>query len=489
MEIKIQKKIKSKKGILFVPIAAETVKKIPSKYPKEVKDFIKQLVKTEKFKAKKYEIFSTYISNPSLPPRLAVVGIGSKKKQSVPLAKNLGGKIGKFAKANKTLEVSFMLPGELKPFTQEFVEGVIGAQYDLEKRKKHRETNWLSKLDIVIEGEEKELKPLCKKAEHLMYAAAFVKDLVNAPSNVVDQDFVVREAKKIAKDNKYKITVLGEKELKKQGWGGVLAVNQGSEKQARCVILEYNGAKNKKEAPIVLVGKGVIFDTGGYNLKPTRSIEEMHQDMAGAATVLGVFKLLKKLKIKKNVIGLTPLVENLVSATSYRPSDIITMLSGKTVEVTNTDAEGRLILADAIFRGTKFKPQNIITVATLTGAAGVAVGDRYAALIGNNIALRRKLRRAGREVDEWGWPLPLPSCYKKKMDSSIADIRNYDVGSGRYAGASKGAAFLERFVEKNKWCHIDIGGAAFTKDPKSYQTRGATAHGMQMLVRFLENEK
>jgi len=212
----------------------------------------------------------------------------------------------------------------------------------------------------------------------------------------------------------------------------------------------------------------------------------MHQDMAGCATVLGIFSVLKKLGIKRNVIGIAPIAENLISDKAYRPSDIIKMYSGKTVEITNTDAEGRLVLADAITYATEFEPESIITIATLTGAVGVALGNRYAGLIGNDIPLRKALEKAGREVDDLGWPLPLPSDYKKKMDSKIADMRNADLGSSREAGSSKGAAFLERFVGKNKWCHIDIGGTAYTDDPKDYEGLGATGHSVRMLLNYLD---
>jgi leucyl aminopeptidase len=272
------------------------------------------------------------------------------------------------------------------------------------------------------------------------------------------------------------------------GWGGLLAVNRGSKKEAKCIILESDGAKNKREKPITIIGKGIVFDTGGYNLKPTNFIETMHQDKAGACTVLGLFAVLKKLGIKKNIIGIIPIAENLISAEAFRPADIVKMFSGLTVEITNTDAEGRLILADGITYATKLKPDSIITIATLTGAVAVALGDRYSGLLGNNLKLRKDLRKAGREVNDLAWPLPLHRDHKKKMDSRIADIRNADLGTAKFAGASKGAAFLERFVEKFPWCHIDIGGTAYTEDPKEYEQKGATAAGLRLLLRFLEKE-
>lgn len=268
--------------------------------------------------------------------------------------------------------------------------------------------------------------------------------------------------------------------------GGILAVNQGCQKDPKLLVLQYDGAKDKKEKPIVIVGKGVIFDTGGYSLKPCGAMETMQQDMAGGATVLGIFEVLKKLKIQRNVVGVVPVVENLVNENAYKPSDIITMLSGNTVEVTNTDAEGRLILADSLYYSSKMDPELIISIATLTGAVAVALGDRYAGVLGNNADLMETLKQAGEETDELVWQLPIHDDYSEKMKSKVADFTNYDPGSGRYAGTAKAAAFLEFFVDKKNWFHIDIGGTAFTTDPKDYQTKGATAHGLRVLLRFLE---
>ncbi|MBL4694437.1 leucyl aminopeptidase family protein, partial [Candidatus Gracilibacteria bacterium] len=205
-------------------------------------------------------------------------------------------------------------------------------------------------------------------------------------------------------------------------WGGLLAVNQGCKDEARAITLHYNGGK-KGDKPVVLIGKGIIFDTGGYSLK-LRSMEVMKLDMAGAADVLGIFAALKKLGIKKNVIGIIAAAENMVNENAYRPSDVITMYSGKTVEVLNTDAEGRLVLADALHHALSFDPKKIITIATLTGAVQTSLSTRYVGLLGNDNSLRRKIQKAGREVDELGWPLPIHGDYRKRLKSDIADLKN-----------------------------------------------------------------
>lgn len=488
MKIQFNKKIGLTKGLLVVPVFPEDVKKMPEQYPEIAKEFISTAVKLDGFKATFGETIFAHIDVKDLPRKLLIIGAGSENKFNAAKARILGAKAAKLCKQVKGSAISFLLLPQLAKFVEELSEGLLLVQYDLGKLKsKKKEQVALDGIELVTSHDTKSMEAMLRKAEDITDAVSFVKDLVNSPSNFVDSDYMAKAAEKIAKENKYKITILTKKDLTKMGWGGMLAVNQGAKKEPRCIVLEYSGAKDPKEKPIVLIGKGVIFDTGGYNLKNSNNIETMHQDMAGAADVLGVFQLLKKLGIKKNVIGITPIVENLVSSTAYRPSDIITMLSGQTVEITNTDAEGRLILAEAITYGGRLNPAFMITIATLTGAVAVALGDRYAGVIGNDTSIQKSLIEAGKQVDELAWALPIHEDFKKKFNSLVADMRNSDNGTSRLAGSSKGASFLSKFVGKNKWCHIDIGGTAFSSDPQEFQTSGSTAHGLRLLIRFLEN--
>lgn len=487
MKVRIHKNIHSHEGLLVAPIFVEQATKLPNLFPEEIKNFLGKIIANKEFKAKNGEQISTYLNQKNLPEKLLAIGFGRVKNYNVRTAKELGGKIGKYAKFAKAKEVTLLMTHEMESMAEELVEGLLMSQYETDKLKsKRKDVYVLENLNIVVNKPSKTLESKIDRAQTMNSAITLVKDLVNAPSNVVDSEYMVAEARRIARKNDYKIVILGEPQLKKMGWGGLLAVNQGSAKEPKCIALQYDGAKNRKEPPVVIVGKGVIFDSGGYNLKPSGYLENMHQDMAGGATVLGIFELLKKLGIKKNVVGIIPLAENLIGGKSYRPSDVIKTFSGLTVEITNTDAEGRLIMADAITYGAQFKPKYIITLATLTGSAMSALGDRFAALVGNDVSLKNKIQSAGREVDELGWPMPLHRDYIKKMESRVADLRNIDTGSERFAGCSKAAAFLSKFMEKNKWCHMDIAGTAFVEDAKEYQTKGATAHGLQMLIRFLE---
>lgn len=489
MKIQFNKKLGLDKGIFVVPVFQEDLKKKNNQHANVVNDFISFAIKSENFKADFGETFFTHVNEKNFPPKLLIIGAGQFEKLSANKARILGAKIAKVAKQTKCEELSFQMLPQLEEFIEELTEGLLFIQYDVgvQKNKSKKPNAAIKIIEFITEGNTKNLESKTSKAQDIAEAVTFVKDLVNNPSNVVTIDYMAKAAEKVAKDNKYKINVLGIKEFTKAHWGGVLAVNQGSDNEPKCVVMEYSGASNPKEKPIVIIGKGVVFDAGGYNIKLTGSIETMHQDMAGAAAVYGVMSLLKKFGIKKNVVAITPIVENLINAKAFRPSDIITMLSGHTVEITNTDGEGRLILADAITYGQEFDPKYMLSIATLTGAVSIALGDRYAGILGNSTELQDMLSNAGKQVDELVWSLPIHPDFKKKLNSTVADLKNRDPATFRLAGTAKGAAFLGNFYGKKEWCHIDIGGTAFTSDPQEFQTMGATAHGLRLLLRFIEN--
>lgn len=474
MKINIHKKLGSHNGLLLVSVFEEDLAKLS--YPSAVSEFVRARMKEDGFKAEKGSLLSTYEKS----GKIVVLGCGKKKDFTEKLARELGAKAAKQCRALKAKEVTVLSV----PHTSEFFEGMLLTQYDIGQFKSEKKKDTVNIEIVNFVSEDKGLESELKKSAMLVEASNYTKDLVNMPANILDVDRMEREARQIAKENRYKITVFNDKQLRKLKMGGILAVNSGSRNTAKLMILEYSGGK-RGDKPAILVGKGVLFDTGGYNLKPVNSIETMQQDMGGGGTVLGVFSVMKKLGLKRNVIGIIPVVENMISESAYRPSDILTMYSGKTVEITNTDAEGRLILADALTYATKMKPEFIVSIATLTGAVGVALGDRYAGLLGNDHKLLDALEKAGEEVDELGWKLPIHDDYREKLKSKVADLKNYDLGTGRYGGCLKAAAFLENFVGDCKWGHIDIGGTAFTSDPKEYQAMGATGHGLRLLLKFL----
>jgi len=491
MGIKIAKTFDVNSDMLIYAIFSENLKSVPKYLPEFAKKFLVERISKKEFSAKKGEILSTYSLDKKLPTKLVFVGFGNKSSFTAKKSRDIGGILGKFCKQNKAVKVSFTVPSELNQYIEEFLEGGKLSQYvfDKFKTKKKKDSNVITEnVTLILEKSDNKILEKISRAEIISDAVNYVRTLVNLPSNEEDSKFMVDEAKKIAKDEKFKLTVFERKDLEKMGWGGVLAVNWATPENAKVFIIEHDGAKNKNEKPIVIVGKGVIFDSGGYNIKPGPYLDNMHQDMAGAASVLGVFKVLKKLNIKRNVVGIAVLGENMIDGHAYRPTDIIKTLSGLTVEVTNTDAEGRMMLADGITYADKFKPESIITIATLTGAASIALGNRYSAIMGNDVKLRKEMYRAGKDTDDLVWPLPIHPDFKKKIDSRVADIRNGDTGTAHLAGSQKGGAFLDRFVGKNKWCHIDMGGTAFsTSDPKDYEVEGATGAGTRLLIKFLEN--
>jgi len=492
MGIKISKTFDVKSDLLICPIFSENLKSLPKYFPAFVKEFLNERISKKEFLGKKGEIIFTYLLDKKLPAKLAVVGLGKKEKFNGKKSRDIAGILGKFCKQNKSVNVSILAPVGLIKYMEEFLEGGKLAQYSFcHFKTKQQEENGkynAKEVVLVLEKDDKGIKEKISRAEIISDAVNYVRDLVNLPSNEEDSQFIVNEAKKIASAEKYKLEVFDKKDLEKMGWGGVLTVNLATPEKAKAFVIEYKGAKNKNARPVVIVGKGVIFDSGGYNLKPGIHLDNMHQDMAGAASILGVFKVLRKLKIKKNVIGICVLGENMIDGRAYRPTDIVKTLSGLTVEITNTDAEGRVMLADGITYADKFKPEFLLTIATLTGAAAIALGNRYSAIMGNDLRLRKAVYRAGKETDDLVWPLPIHPDFKKKIDSKIADIRNGDTGTAHLAGSQKGGAFLERFIKKNKWCHIDMGGTAFSSsDYKDYEVDGATGAGTRLLIKFLEN--
>ena len=318
----------------------------------------------------------------------------------------------------------------------------------------------------------------------LLNGVNFTKDLVSEPGNILHPDEYAKRLIKLKKLG-IKVTVYDKKKLKKLGFNALLGVGQGSVKGSYLVTMEWNGAKSKSK-PLAFVGKGVCFDTGGYSLKPARFMEDMTYDMAGSAAVVGLMKTLALRKAKVNAVGAVGLVENMVSGNAQRPGDIVKSYSGKTIEVLNTDAEGRLVLADALtFTEKKFKPKLIVDLATLTGAIIVSLGSEYAGLFSNDDKLSKQLIEAGDRVDEKLWRMPLHKNFDKLMDSKNADMQNINYVGG--AGSTTAAQFLQRFIiNKTPWAHLDIAGMAFSKYGGALNSSGATGYGVRLLNKFIE---
>jgi leucyl aminopeptidase len=313
----------------------------------------------------------------------------------------------------------------------------------------------------------------------------FARDLVSEPPNVLNPKEYTSRLLKLRKLG-IKVTVYNEAQMKKLGMHSLLGVGRGSVNESFLVSLEWNGNKKDKKAPLSFVGKGVCFDTGGISLKPAKFMEEMKYDMAGSAVVVGLIQTLATRKAKVNAVGVVGLVENMPGGNAQRPGDIVKAYNGKTIEVLNTDAEGRLVLADALsFTEAKFKPRFMIDLATLTGAIIMALGEEYAGLFSNNDDLSNKIFTVGEKVKEKVWRLPLHNNYDKLINSTIADMQNINYSGG--AGSITAAQFLQRFVtNKTPWAHLDIAGMAFSKKAANLNPGGATGFGVRLLNQLIE---
>jgi leucyl aminopeptidase len=346
------------------------------------------------------------------------------------------------------------------------------------KSKKEESKKGIKKLVFIVKGKDTEsLEAAVLRGEAIAEGVALAKTLGNLPANVCTPGYLATTAKKLAKDHKIKVEVLERDDMEKLGMGSLLSVARGSHEPPKFIILNYKGGK-AKDKPVVLVGKGVTFDTGGISLKPGEGMDEMKYDMCGAASVLGTFKAIARMELPINVVGLIPATENMPGGSATKPGDIVTSMSGQTIEVLNTDAEGRLILCDALTYAERFEPAAVVDVATLTGACIIALGNFTSGLLANDDELAAELLASGQAAGDKAWQLPLWDEYQDMLKSNFADIPN--IGA-KGAGTITAACFLARFTKAYKWAHLDIAGTAW----KSGADKGATGRPVPLLTQFL----
>ena len=375
---------------------------------------------------------------------------------------------------------------KLASFFSQFIFGFNLKSYTFNKYKTLNKEKIKEKIDFKIITKNKEkIEKNHKYYEAIKEGVFLTRDLVSEPPNVLNHKSYVQEIQKLSKLG-LKIKSYNEKELKKLGLNALLGVGLGSANETYLVTIEWNGKNNSLKNPLTFVGKGVCFDTGGISLKPAKFMEEMKYDMAGSAVVVGLLKSLALRKAKVNAVGVVGLVENMPGSSAQRPGDIVKSYSGKTIEILNTDAEGRLVLADALsFAEKKYKPKFIIDLATLTGAIIISLGEEYAGLFSNNDELSKNIFKASENVNEKVWRLPLHKNYDKLMDSTIADVQNINYSGG--AGSITAAQFLQRFIlNKTPWAHLDIAGMAFSKKAANLNPGGATGFGVRLLNNLIK---
>lgn len=387
--------------------------------------------------------------------------------------------------------------------TDEELGEVIGTQldfanYEFNEYKTSPKEGFSLIKEVIIIGANAGTQKDILKGNVIAEEVNKTRSLSNMPGGDMTPQILARKAKEAVKNLPVKVTVLGEKEMERQKMQAILSVGRGSEEESKFIIMEYWGGKNPLaggEKPIVLVGKGVTFDTGGINLKPSSSLLGMNMDMSGGAAVIHTVALAAKMKLKKNIIGLIPSVENMASGKSYRPGDVIRSMSGQTIEVLNTDAEGRVILADALTYAGKYKGEVIIDVATLTGAAAVALGERASAIFTNDDELAKKLEETGEKTGDYVWRLPMWEEYENEIKGSFGDWTNVHNKDSRYGGATYGAIFLYQFIknrkeerETPKWVHLDIAPRMTSMAGENLAT-GALGTPVRLLYKFIEEYK
>jgi leucyl aminopeptidase len=373
---------------------------------------------------------------------------------------------------------------EIQAAIEAMMEGAFLSNHLYHKYKKEKKHQPLKRIDFLAgPNEAKKYTRLPSRISTVCQGTILAREWVSMPPNDKRPELFAKSIVTLARKEKLKVTVLGEKELKQKKFGAILAVAAGSKNKPRMVILEHNPAKAKKT--VALVGKGVTFDSGGINLKPTASLVDMKMDMSGAAVVAATLITAAKLKSRVKLVGIIPIVENMPSGDASRPGDIIKSYDGKTVEISNTDAEGRLILIDAIsYAIQKYKPQTLIDLATLTGACVVALGEKIAGTFSFDDKLAENIILSGQKTNERCWRMPMPEDYKELLKSDFADLNN--VGSTHYGGAITAALFLSEFVKDTSWAHIDIAGPAYAKKESAYCGVGGTGFGVRLLFDLMD---
>lgn len=463
---------------------------------KSLKTAINTLTASGDFTGKANQISIIYPGKDHPAQRVIVVGLGEAATFTPEVARRAAAHAAKKAKDLKAQFLATSLPADAAYGTAEayeaLAEGTLLALYQYHGQKTKDAPETPQHLEIyVAEGHDQAAAETgIQAAISIAQGVSRTRDLVNLPPNICTPKYLAKVASQIAKETGLKASALNEKKMEELGMGALLGVSQGSETPARFIIMEHNADKADELDTIVLVGKGVTFDTGGYSLKPGDSMFGMKADMGGGAAVIGALEAIAKLDIPLHVVGLIPATDNMVSGNAYRPQEVLTASNGVTIEIVSTDAEGRLLLADALVYASRYNPAAVVDIATLTGACVVALGSAAAGLFSNNDALQDSLMAAAGNTQEKLWPLPMYDEYEKSIESQTADIKN---SAGRMSGVGSAAVFLRHFVDYPAWAHLDIAGVAGidgmtnSSDTPYVPAKGATGFGVRLMTDFVRN--
>jgi len=445
------------------------------------------------FKAELFQTSLLYTRGLCRARRILLVGLGWKRQFTIDrwrgaaargaqILRDLG--VRNFATFAVETGLERVSPGMC---AQALVEGVLLGLYRFDelKTENRKSSRGIERMSVLEEDESRE--PAVRKGVHvgevIAQGVCLARDLVSRPGNLNTPLMMAKIAEAVAGECELSLQVLEEEDAKKEGMGAFLAVAQGSDQPAKFIILRHHGGEGSSKT-IALVGKGITFDSGGISIKPADKMDMMKNDMGGAAVVLATMQVVAKLGLPLRLVGILPCAENLPGGRALKPGDVVTSLSGQTIEIISTDAEGRLVLADGLTYALRFKPDAIVDLATLTGACVVALGDRVTGLMGNNQRLKRRIKKSSELTGEKIWELPLWEEYREQIKSDCADMKN--VG-GRAGGAISAAALLSRFVRKTPWVHLDIAGPVWTEKALPYTPKGATGVGVRLLVQFLRD--
>lgn len=495
MEIKVKKGALTKEAAELLVLShyeGEPLSEDAASVDKAIGGKLQEVVASDEFIGRYLQTLVVRTDRKIASPRILLIGLGKRSDMTLDRIRQAAGRAATQVREMGLSQFATQLHGKGLPrlsahdLAQAMVEGILLGLYQFQLFKTDRKDLPKEIRDCtVVEPDEKKIVEIqmgALRGKLIAEAVNYVRDLCNTPSNIVTPSRLAEEAKRIGSEYNMRVEVLERPDIERIGMGAFLAVAKGTVEPPKFIVLEYAGAK-KGARPVALVGKSVTFDSGGISLKPAENMEQMKYDMSGGATVLGVMKVAAQLKIPLNLVGLLPATDNMPSGTAIHPGDVVTTLSGKTVEIINTDAEGRLCLADALTYALRFNPMAVIDLATLTGAVVVALGSHAVGLMGSDPKLVSQIQEAGDKTGERVWPLPLWDDYFNQIKSEVADLKNT---GGRPGGTITAGLFLKQFVGEAPWVHLDIAGTSWNTDgSRPYMPKGSTGLALRLLVQYL----
>lgn len=477
--MKIQSVTNIDKSEVLVYCLPKTAKITLSSQLSEFQDDLDRIAKLESFTAEAKKSLLLYGKGGI--KRLLLIGLGDAEKIHSDSYRIAGGIAGNYAKKHHIQDIAFIAD---KENASPFCEGLLLAVYhfdELKNIKKPKKDYIISSITAISDAD---LSAELKEASSLSQAVNKTRDLCNAPGNHLTPQIFAEKAKEMANNYGLSCTILDEKEMEEEEMFSLLSVSKGSDEEAKLIVLEHKPTELKSDDTIALVGKGLTFDAGGISLKPALNMHEMKRDMSGGGAVFGAMQAIAEMNLPIHVVGIIPSSENLVNGKANKPGDIVKAKNGTTIEILNTDAEGRLILADALTYAERYNPTYVIDAATLTGAMTIALGDVVTGMMGNSQELMDLLKRAGEESHDRVWQLPLYEEYDEQLKSPVADIANI---GGKLAGSITAAAFLNYFTKKYKWAHLDIAGTAWSEGKVAYKPKGSSGAAVRLFYQFVKN--